>query len=102
MDLLYRAYSNPLDLMNRYINQGRFGNFVEGFLQAEFERRKDEAQKYNDLMKWIAYVHSYSNETYDAWEKRIYGKSSATKPKSSDAELDDKGISNLLTDLFKG
>lgn len=102
MDLLYARYSDPLNLMNMYINRGRFGNFVDGFLQAEFERRKEEAQKYNELMKWLAYVHSYSNETYDAWEKRVYGKGSTTKNKSSDAELDDKGISNLLTDLFKG
>jgi len=47
MDLLYRAYSNPLDLMNIYINQGRFGKFVEGFLEAEYERKKAEAEKAN-------------------------------------------------------
>ncbi len=100
MDLLYARYSDPLNLMNMYINRGRFGNFVDGFLQAEFERRKEEAEKYNDMMKWIYYIHSYTSESYKDWESRVYGKDSTTKKKSSDAELDDKGISNLLTDLF--
>ena len=100
--MLYRAYSNPLDLMNMYINRGRFGNFVEGFLQAEYERKKAEAEKNNDWMLWVAYIHSYSSESFTDWKKRHCGSGGTTKKKSSDAELDDKGISNLLTDLFKG
>ena len=102
MDLLYRAYSNPLDLMNMYINRGRFGNFVEGFLQAEYERKKAEAERNNDWMLWVAYIHSYSSESFNEWKKRRCGSGSTTKNTSRDSELDDEGISNLLTDLFKG
>ena len=101
MDLLYRAYSNPLDLMNMYINRGRFGNFVEGFLQAEFERRKAENEKYNDLLMWIAYVHSYSTDNFNDWKKRHCGTDSTTK-KKNDADLTEEGISKIISNVFQG
>ena len=29
-----------MDLMSEYINRGRFGDFIEGFLQAEKDRKR--------------------------------------------------------------
>lgn len=101
MDMLYRAYSSPLDLMNMYINQGRFGTFVQGFLEAEYERRKAENEKNNEWMLWVAYVHSYSNESFNDWKKRHCGNDSTTK-KASDANLTEDGINNIIDNLFKG
>ena len=56
MDMLYRAYSCPMDLMRVCINQGRFGAFVEGFLRAESDRRKAETEREQDFMP-VSYTH---------------------------------------------
>ena len=99
MDLLYARYSSPMDLMKRYINQRRFDAFVHGFLEAEAERRKQEAERENEWKLWVAYVHSYSDKTYDEWKKQIFG-TSTTKPKKSDEDLTDEGIKSIIDSLF--
>lgn len=99
MDCLYRAYSSPMDLMSRYINQGRFGTFVEGFIKAEYERKKAENERENEWMLWTAYVHSYSEKSFDGWKEEVLG----TKPtarKGIDHELTDEGVNNILHGLF--
>lgn len=99
MDMLYRAYSNPLDLMNMYINQGRFGKFVSGFLEAEYERRKAEAEKDEDWKLWLMYVHSYSDKTFGEWKSEVI-KNAKTSNTSKDHELTDNGIQSIVNDLF--
>lgn len=100
MDLLYSRYSNPMDLVKMYINQGRFGTFVQSFLDAEYERRKQEAEKENELKLWIAYVHSYSDKSYDEWKKQIFKRGSTTPSGKSDADLTDDGIKSIIDSLF--
>jgi hypothetical protein len=100
MDMLYRAYSNPLDLMNLYINQGRFGKFVTGFLEAEYERRKEEAEKDNDWKLWVMYVHSYSEKSFSEWKKEALKNASDTRRKNRDDELNDDGIQSIVNKLF--
>jgi hypothetical protein len=100
MDLLYRAYSNPMDLMNMYINQGRFGTFVKGFLDAEYERRKEEAEKDYEWRLWVAYVHSYSDLSYDKWKEKVCKPVSTTGNGRSDSELTDDGIRSIMNRLF--
>lgn len=100
MDLLYSRYSNPLDLMYRYINQGRFGTFVDGFIQAEHKRMVDEATKDNEWKLWTMYIHSYSNENFEQWKKRCCGTANTKQQKGTDADLDDNGIKAIMTDLF--
>lgn len=100
MDLLYSRYSNPMDLVGRYINQGRFGKFVFSILEAEYERKKQEAERENDLKLWIAYVHSYSDKSYDEWKKQIFRTSSTKKAGKSDADLTDDGIQAIIDSLF--
>lgn len=97
MDLLYRAYSSPMDLVNRYINQRRFGTFVQGFLEAEYERRKAEAEKENEQMLWIAYVHSEADCNFEEWKKKVCNIDGGT---TRDAELDDEGIQGIIDGLF--
>lgn len=99
MDLLYSRYSSPMDLVERYINHRRFDAFVHGFLEAEAERRKKEAERDNDWKLWVAYVHSYSDKTYDEWKKQIFG-TSTTKPRKSDADLTDADINSIIDSLF--
>ena len=100
MDLLYRAYSNPLDLMNRYINQGRFGEFVTGFIEAENQKRLDEYQKEKDMKLWIAYIHSDTNDNYDAWKMRVDKTDKHGSTKGGDESLDNDGIVSIINSLF--
>jgi hypothetical protein len=85
-----------MDLMSRYINQGRFGTFVQGFLEQEVERRKQEAEKNEEWMLWTAYIHSYSEMSFADYKKSIQKTDSSTK----DAELDDDGIKAIIDNLF--
>ena len=100
MDLLYRAYSNPLDLMNIYINQGRFGKFVEGFLEAEYERKKAEAEKDDNWKLWVMYIHSYSDKSFTDWKRDALKNASDTRKKNRDDELTDDGIHSIVNKLF--
>ena len=102
--MLYARYSNPMDLMSRYINQGRFGEFVHEFLTLENERRKEEAekQKHHDL--WAMYIHSYTSDDFDTFCKRVLKPVSTTKGgttrASSDADLDEQGVDAIMHSLF--
>lgn len=87
--------------MNRYINQGRFGTFVQGFLEAEYERRKAEDEKYNDMLLWIAYMRDYVNESFNDWKKKYCGTDSTTK-KASDADLTEDTANKIIDNLFRG
>ena len=100
MDMLYRAYSCPMDLMSRYINQGRFGDFVKGFLDVEFERRKEEVERDNEWRLWVAYVHSYSDESYGNWKERVCQPASTTKRRGRDEDLTEEGIKGIIGKFF--
>lgn len=103
MGMLYSTYSNPMELMKSYINRGRFGEFVEGFLKAENERRKEESEKDEEWFYRIAYVHSYSEKSYDDWRAELIGSAKETKKKpagKSDRDLDAAGIDAIFNQLF--
>ena len=100
MDMLYRAYSNPLDLMNLYINQGRFGKFVKGFVEAEYERRKEEADRDNEFKLWMIYVHSYSDKSFTEWKESALKNASGKRSRTSDGDLNDDGINAIISKLF--
>lgn len=99
MDWLYARYSSPMDLVDRYIKQGRFGTFVHGFLMAKHEQEKKEAERDNEWMMWVAFVHSYSDKTYGEWKKDFMGSKNSKSTK--DNELTDDGIKKILNKLFK-
>ena len=103
MDMLYRRYSNPMDLINRYINQGRFGEFVSGFLDQESERNKEEAERELEMKLWIAYIHSESDKSYGEWRKCVRSDDSVKNKNTKaggDQSLDDDGIKSIIADLF--
>lgn len=102
MDLLYSRYSNPMELVRSYIRRGRFGEFVTGILQAEQDRRKAEAKRDEDLKEWIAYVHSFSDKSFNDWKAQLIGSAEAKtgKKASGDYDLDDKGIQDIYAKLF--
>lgn len=100
MDLLYSRYSSPMDLMGRYINQGRFGKFVSGFMDAEYDRRVEEARKERDMKLWMAYVHSHTERSYNEWKKEAVQENDRTGKPSGDNNLDNDGIQKILTKFF--
>jgi hypothetical protein len=105
MDMLYSRYACPMDLMNGYINRGQFGKFVSSFLESEYERRKEEMEKDDDMKLWIMYVHisihSEMTESFGEWKDRVLKSSTKNSKKSTkDSELTDGGINAILTDLF--
>ena len=100
MDMLYRAYSNPLDLMNMYINQGRFGKFVTGFLEAEYDRRKEAADKDFDWKLWMMYINSITDKSYGEWKDDVLKNTSEKTRKNKDDDLTDDGIKAIMDELF--
>jgi len=94
-----------MDLMNRYINQGRFGTFVEEFLALEIERRKAEAEQERKRKLWAMFVHSHTDETFEEFEERVCKPVSTTqgstrRAASSDKDLNEKGAQAIIDSLF--
>lgn len=99
--MLYRAYSCPMDLMNMYINQGRFGKFVQGFLEAEYERRKADAEKDNDWKLWTMFIHSDYDKSFNEWKEAVL-KNTENKKRTTnrDNDLTEDGIKSIVNRLF--
>lgn len=91
-----------MDLMNSYINRGQFGKFVSSFLEAEYQTRKEEAEKDDDWKLWVMYIHSMADESFLDWKKRVLGNTdnNGKRKASRDSELTNDGINAILTDLF--
>ena len=100
MDMLYRAYSNPMDLMNMYINQGRFGKFVTGFLEAEYERRKAEDEKDFDWKLWMMYINSITDKSYGERKESVLDNASEKTRKTKEDDLTEDGIQTIVDRLF--
>ena len=71
MDLLFSRYASPLDFMKLYINQGQFGEFVEGIISLENKRRKEEKEKEEDDKLWQAYIRSMSEKSFSDWKNEL-------------------------------
>lgn len=89
-----------MDLMNSYINRGRFGDFVTEFLQSEYDRQKAGMDKDEEMKLWIMYCHSYSEDSFLDWKKKVLRIGSNGGRKGTDADLTDKDIQAICDDLF--
>ena len=98
--MLYSRYSNPLELMNTYVNQGRLGDFVLGFCEAEHARKKEEAEREEDNKLWTAFLLSRSTLTFSEWKKEAFKNGNSTTAKGGDESLDDEGIKAIINNLF--
>ena len=74
MDLLYSRYSNPMELMRIYIENGRFGEFVAEIIDMENKRRKEETEKEDDNKLWLAYILSSSEKPFIDWRNELIQK----------------------------
>lgn len=84
-----------------YINRGRFGEFVNSILEAEYQRKKEQAEKEDDLKLWQMYVHSYSEESFIDWKKRVLKNGDNKKKANRDDDLNDESIKKIIDDLFE-
>ncbi len=89
-----------MDLVNSNINRGQFGKFVTSFLEAEYQTRKEEAEKDDDWKLWVMYIHSSADESFLDWKKRVLGNSNSKRKANRDNDLTDDGINAIITDLF--
>ena len=71
MDLLFSRYASPLDFMKLYIDQGRFGEFVEEIINLENKRKKEQQEKEDDDKLWQAYIRSMSEKSFTEWKKEL-------------------------------
>lgn len=99
--MLYAKYSNPMDLMRRYIDRGRLGTFVQEFIKLDYEQKKQEAEKEQDWMLWVAYVHSYSDKNFTDWKKSVMKSASTTRRRGNDAEMTEKDVQAIVNGLFR-
>lgn len=89
-----------MDLINSYINRGQFGEFVTEFLQSEYDRKKAEMDKDEDMKLWIMYCHSYSDDSFLDWKRKVLRTGSNGQCQGTDADLTDEDIEAICVDLF--
>lgn len=87
MDLLYSKYSNPLELMRLYIEQGQFGEWVSSFLEMHYKQKEEEAKKEEERKAWELYIHSFSDKSFVDWKKEAMR---ISEPKQSHGMSDDQ------------
>lgn len=105
MDLLYSRYSNPMEFMRLYIDQGRFGEWVGEIIAAENKRRKEQAEKEDEEKLWNMYVHSYSDLSFMEWKAEVLRPvepERPARPRKRDDDMTKADIDNLLKRLFPG
>lgn len=108
MDLLFKKYASPFDLLKLYINNGRFGEFVTEFLQLEAKQKQERIDKEVEDKLWSLYVHSFTDEPYGTWRKK-FSLHTVRKPvkKASGAVvtrediLNNKRVQRLLNGLYE-
>lgn len=105
MDLLYSRYASPMELMNIYIRQGRFGEFVEEIVALENKRRKEAAENEENRKLWEMFLHSEARHemSFNEWKERILSSVPETKKtgrKGTDADMSDADIEKLINRLF--
>lgn len=61
-----------MEFMKLYIDNGRFGEFVEEILAMDKKRKDEEAEKDNDNKLWTAYLLSGAkNQTFNEWKAEL-------------------------------
>ena len=93
MDLLYSRYSNPLEFMRLYIEQGRFGEFVTEILKMDQKRKTEAAKKEDEQKLWEIYLHSMADKSFNDWKKYILS-STAGSQKPAYLAMDDAQVEN--------
>lgn len=95
MDLLYSRYSNPMDLMNHYMDQGQLGKFVSNIIELEHERKQEENKKLEEQKLWSLYIHSMEDCSFNEWKKKVLKPAAPGRTRDEDMTTSDAlGIVN--------
>lgn len=70
-------------------------------MEAEYERKKQEAERDQEWMLWVAYVHSYSDKSFSEWKNTVMKPVSTTHRRGSDASMTEKDAQSIMNRLFK-
>ena len=89
-----------MDLMKLYIEQGRFGEFVNEVITAENKRRQEQAEKEDDNKLWLAYLMNANNQTFPEWKASIIRPKSPNSSGKRDDDMTKADVDNLLNRLF--
>lgn len=101
MDLLYSRYASPMDLVNLYLEQGRFGEFVENIIELENERKTAEAEKEEEQKLWSMYIHSMTDKSFIDWKNEMLNQPAKPgKAHTRDEDMTEKDIQNIMDKLF--
>lgn len=94
MDLLYSRYSNPLEFMRLYTEQGRFGEFVTEILKMDQKRKTEAAKKEDEQKLWEIYLHSTAEKSFNDWKKDILS-NNASSQKPVSLSMDESQVENV-------
>lgn len=101
MDLLYSRYASPLEFMNIYIENGRFGEFVEKIVEMDFKRKQEKVNEDNENKLWSAYIHSNTDTSFNEWKKKVLKTPDENKKPCGDENLTDADIEGIINGLFE-
>lgn len=101
MDLLFKKYASPMDLMKLYIDNGRFGEFVAEFIRLEAKRKKEEEKKEENDKLWEAYMHSYSEKSFADWKNDVLIQQPSKSSHTREEILKNEKIQRLMNRLNK-
>lgn len=99
MDLLFQKYASPMDLMKLYIENGRFGEFVSEFIRLEVKHKKEKAEKEKDERLWNAYIHSYTEGSFEDYKNAVVGENPIDSKHTKEDILKDEKIQRLINRL---
>ncbi len=91
MDLLFNRYASPMELVSLYIENGRFGEFVENVIRMDNERKKKEAEKENEQKWWDMYLQSATELSFVDWKKETINKNNQ-QAESNTLEMTDQQV----------
>lgn len=89
-----------MELMNHYINESRFGEFVSNILDAEYKRKREGLKRDEDWKLWFAYLLGMHEESFDDWKSGLLMKSGQAG-KVSDMDMTEDDISNIIASTFQ-
>lgn len=101
MDLLFSKYASPFEFMRPYIDNGRFGEFVNEILKAENTRRKEQAEKEADKSLWEFWLHNVTDMTFQEFKDSLRNKNK----NKCEAPPEDEDVKQIVTesvDILKG
>lgn len=88
MGLLFERYASPIEFMNLYIEQGRFGEFVQEIILMDSRRKQEEAEKEDNQKMWDLYLHSMSDKSFNDWKKELQTQNQPVTHAMSEAQVD--------------